>query len=116
MNAPSAKEILEGRGPFVVFCLGCGAALTGSLSALVPCAVLKAEDERSLLPSGTIATAERVLKDIGPWSGLDAGDAIIGRADINAVEGGRRNGCCGPDGCDGPNLFCRCGRPVATER
>ncbi|WP_045864566.1 hypothetical protein [Streptomyces sp. WMMB 714] len=30
---------------------------------------------------------------------------------------GRRNGCCGLDGCDGPNLVCRrCGAEVATER
>jgi hypothetical protein len=29
---------------------------------------------------------------------------------------GRRNGCCGPDGLDGPNLACtRCGAEVAIE-
>lgn len=28
---------------------------------------------------------------------------------------GLRNGCCGPDGMDGPNLACLCGQTVATE-
>ena len=26
----------------------------------------------------------------------------------------RHNGCCGEDGCDGPNRICRCGQEVAT--
>jgi hypothetical protein len=28
----------------------------------------------------------------------------------------RNNGCCGKDGCDGPNLLCSCGVDLATER
>ncbi|NLU66175.1 hypothetical protein [Streptomyces sp. HNM0574] len=29
----------------------------------------------------------------------------------------RRNGCCGLDGCDGPNLLCAgCGAEIATRR
>ncbi|MEV4478401.1 hypothetical protein [Micromonospora coxensis] len=28
---------------------------------------------------------------------------------------GRRNGCCGLDGLDGPNLVCGCGAEIATE-
>ncbi|MGC4811259.1 hypothetical protein ACLQ29_12120 [Micromonospora sp. DT228] len=28
---------------------------------------------------------------------------------------GRRNGCCGLDGTDGPNLVCGCGAEIATE-
>ncbi|MGV3525070.1 MAG: hypothetical protein ACO1RX_12640 [Candidatus Sericytochromatia bacterium] len=28
----------------------------------------------------------------------------------------RSVGCCGKDGCDGPNLICPCKVPVATER
>ena len=26
----------------------------------------------------------------------------------------RHNGCCGEDGCDGPNQICKCGSEVAT--
>jgi hypothetical protein len=37
--------------------------------------------------------------------------------DLRPIHGkGRRNGCCGPDGMDGPNLACAgCGAEVATE-
>lgn len=31
------------------------------------------------------------------------------------VWGGVRNGCCGPDGCDGPNRVCECGTFIGTE-
>jgi len=46
---------------------------------------------------------------------------VLARADVRGTEltslRGRRNGCCGLDGCDGPNLVCRgCAADVATER
>lgn len=46
---------------------------------------------------------------------------VLARADVWGTRlsplRGRRNGCCGLDGCDGPNLVCRrCGAEVATER
>lgn len=31
------------------------------------------------------------------------------------VPSGVRNGCCGPDGRDGPNVSCVCGRVLGTE-
>ena len=46
---------------------------------------------------------------------------VLARADVRGAEPttlrGRRNGCCGLDGCDGPNVVCRaCTAEVATER
>ena len=46
---------------------------------------------------------------------------VLARADVRGTElttlRGRRSGCCGLDGCDGPNLVCRaCAAEVATER
>ena len=46
---------------------------------------------------------------------------VLARADVRGTElttlRGRRNGCCGLDGCDGPNLVCSaCAAEVATER
>ncbi|MEU6084426.1 hypothetical protein [Streptomyces sp. NPDC047108] len=46
---------------------------------------------------------------------------VLGRADVRGVEltslRGRRSGCCGMDGFDGPNLVCGgCAAEVATER
>lgn len=45
---------------------------------------------------------------------------VLARADVCGVEHtskrGRLNGCCGLDGCDGPNLVCRwCKAEIATE-
>jgi hypothetical protein len=46
--------------------------------------------------------------------GLDA--VLINRADVLRLKKvGIRQGCCGPDGMDGPNLACRLGHPVAVE-
>ncbi|GAA2079733.1 hypothetical protein GCM10009801_37530 [Streptomyces albiaxialis] len=46
---------------------------------------------------------------------------VLARADVRGVRlhpgRGRRNGCCGLDGCDGPNLVCAtCGTDMATEQ
>ncbi|MFG3256872.1 hypothetical protein [Streptomyces sp. NPDC048172] len=45
---------------------------------------------------------------------------VLARADLRGVgphpSRRRRNGCCGLDGCDGPNLVCAtCGTDLATE-
>jgi len=52
-------------------------------------------------------------------AGLDG--IVLARPDVHGTQLtsllGRRNGCCGLDGCDGPNRVCRqCTAEVATER
>lgn len=47
-----------------------------------------------------------------------AGAISIGPDDLlrEAVQpSGLRQGCCGPDGMDGPNLSCQCGNVLGTE-
>ena len=53
-------------------------------------------------------------------AGGPRGTLVLALADVVGTEPvgdtGRRNGCCGPDGMDGPNLKCAgCGAQVATE-
>lgn len=47
-----------------------------------------------------------------------AGSISIAPDDLlrDAVQpSGLRQGCCGPDGVDGPNFSCRCGHVLGTE-
>ncbi len=53
---------------------------------------------------------------IRPGSGLRS--AVLGRGDVRGVVEvpGRRQGCCGPGGSDGPDLACAgCGVGIAVE-
>ncbi|MEU8825204.1 hypothetical protein [Streptomyces sp. NPDC048636] len=69
--------------------------------------------------------AERVFRPHAAGAALGLQRAglngvVLARADVHGTEltslRGRRNGCCGLDGCDGPNLVCRgCAAEVATE-
>ncbi len=69
---------------------------------------------------------EQVVRQRAPGEALVLRNAglsgvVIARADVRGTRlsplRGRRNGCCGLDGCDGPNLVCRrCEAEVATER
>lgn len=57
-------------------------------------------------------------KEVGWHEYSPAGAIVANPADI--AEGalhstGVDNGCCGSDGCDGPNRACRCGAVVGTE-
>ena len=67
-----------------------------------------------LLPSGSV-----IQEDGSYFNGRD-GFFLVHPADLINVklttDGKRVNGCCGLDGCDGPNLQCAvCGSYVATK-
>lgn len=54
-------------------------------------------------------------------SGEELGGLLLNPGDITGVrphpDPGRRNGCCGLAGLDGPNLVCaQCGAEVATQQ
>ncbi|MFI7431616.1 hypothetical protein ACIBPB_32025 [Micromonospora sp. NPDC049836] len=57
---------------------------------------------------------ERYVVSAGPRNTVLIGpeDLLVRRLH---ADYGRRNGCCGLDGVDGPNLVCDCGAEVATE-
>ena len=69
-----------------------------------------------LLPSGLIFSTDIVLEHGDDFWGAEKSHFIVNVNDlINTITGGIRNGCCGVDGGDGPNLFCKNNHPIATE-
>ncbi|ROP27666.1 hypothetical protein [Couchioplanes caeruleus] len=121
----------------VFACLRCGAVLTEDLEALplseldepvAPCDLEPGEDCPAWVPLGRFAvdpdpfgpphvpssTDERIHVSAGPRNTvlIHPDDLIVRRLHPDLS---RRNGCCGLDGCDGPNLVCDCGNEIATE-
>ncbi|MFF5588095.1 hypothetical protein [Streptomyces hygroscopicus] len=97
----------------VIACANCQQPLTGELQGVpMPPAAKKVEGHRVAPPrvsQGTYA--------ISPKTGM----IILHPGDLPGTaphpDRGRRNGCCGLDGLDGPNLVCRgCGAEVATQQ
>jgi hypothetical protein len=72
------------------------------------------EDGKAAVPEGYFA-----LSDEDYWT-ESTGCPLINLADLVGVRhhpDSRRNiGCCGRDGCDGPNLVCDQGHEIGTER
>ena len=111
-----------------VVCVRCGSALT------VHCLWGDADtydtediDRQPAVPAGLLVKLEaedavpipdRAGREIGRHVYSPAGAIAANPADIadDALRStGVDNGCCGSDGCDGPNRACRCGAVVATE-
>lgn len=112
----------------ILGCQNCGAHLTGPLmivSGKAPDAIIPEHmDAQPLTEVGVafksyepieLSYGDRpALLEFAPQYWLnpdDLTDAV--RLTKNA---GRLNGCCGLDGCDGPNQLCRCGVEVGTLR
>lgn len=76
--------------------------------------MLSEEDGSDYLPPGYY-----LLSD-GEFYANSVNDYILNKADVvNTVHHSDRrrlNGCCGLDGCDGPNTVCLNGHEVGTER
>ena len=94
-------------------CAECGVAITRSLEPLAPDAICYS-DGKAAIPKGTYA---RSINDY--WTGSE-GCFLVNLDDLVDVsyhpDTRRHNGCCGRDGCDGPNRICRNGHEVGTER
>lgn len=93
-------------------CGSCRLPITKPLAALDQSAVLVLKDGEPLVPSGWFDYSAKLLD----WTSIGDDGFLINLSDlIDVVEGGVRNGCCGPDGGDGINMFCRNGHPIGTE-
>ena len=99
----------------VVFeCPRCGQAITRPLAPLPADQRVCLEDGKPAIPPGYFA-----LSNDDHWTGsgrcpLINLDDVVGTQYHPDVR--RHSGCCGRDGCDGPNLNCTRGHEVGTER
>jgi hypothetical protein len=97
----------------VVFeCPVCGLAITNPLIGLTPGQFICAECRKPAVPLGCFG-----IDRSEPSSGL--GSVLVNLADLVGTKHHpdfhRLNGCCGLDGCDGPNLICPNGHEIGTE-
>src|SRR4051794_24974721 len=101
-----------GLTPAVFRCRVCGAPFTARLVPLADPSALNPTVGEPYLPRGTYYFSDQ---DFAP-----AGLLVVLPEDLVNVrlhpDPGRCNGCCGLDGCDGPNRVCPEGHAVATER
>ena len=99
----------------VVFeCPVCRVSITRPLRHLEPGASLCLEAGKQAVPEGYFGFNTQDY-----WT--DGGSRVL--VNLNDLVGTehhpdtrRLNGCCGLDGCDGPNLICSKGHDIATER
>lgn len=112
----------------ILCCAACGTRLTHALtivSSKVPGVESpEHEDGKPLTPCGAAFKSwepiersygnEPALLEFAPQYWLNPED-LNGKV-CNTSNARRLNGCCGLDGCDGPNQVCQCGADVGTLR
>lgn len=112
----------------ILCCAACGARLTRALNVVSGKAPDVAppdhEDGKPLTPCGTAFKSwepiersygkEPALLEFAPQYWVNPDD--LAEKVCNTTDARRLNGCCGLDGCDGPNQICSCGAAVGTLR
>jgi len=106
-----ARATSGARGVFR--CAACGVAVTGPVWPLADPVWLDQSDGIALVPAGYFVHSDGTV-----WNGT-AGHYCVNLADLRNTgphpDYRRRNGCCGMDGCNGPNAVCANGHEVGTE-
>lgn len=96
-----------------VYCKACHVPLTKEIELSGDYAFNETDGE-DFLPEGLYT-----ISDGAYFTGTE-GCIIINAADLvnkaDHPDPSRHNGCCGLDGCDGPNKICVNGHEVATEK
>lgn len=96
-----------------VKCKKCGQTLSMPLEPVKEQFSPEFIDKQNIIPQGHYWIAHDLGND------LLTGHIIINlqdRKNLSTHSDPLRNlGCCGKDGCNGPNLICTCGSEVATE-
>ena len=103
----------------ILICKKCGSAITKNIEPLPDGFKIENKDKMPLFDEGFYSRVKRFhisdLDKVGPVKG----DFLININDFESKnyhhDSSRLNGCCGLDGCDGPNLLCVNGHEVATE-
>lgn len=101
-------------GKIKIYCRHCGAELTVPVTELLDLTRLNETDGSEHIPAGYYCFSN------GEFYINTVGDIIVNMRDVvnlgNHPDLHRLNGCCGLDGCDGPNKVCPDGHEVATEK
>jgi hypothetical protein len=109
----SGKFVLEKETVMKVYCKTCALAVTKDL-VLYKGKSFGEADSQDYIQSGFYAISD------GVYFTKTKNFVIVNVSDIlnikNHSNGSRLNGCCGLDGCDGPNKVCMNGHEVATEK
>lgn len=94
-------------------CKKCGQTLSHPLEPVEEPFKPEFKDNQNIIPQGHYWQAHDLASD------ANKGHLFIhleDRLNLSDHPDPRRHaGCCGKDGCDGPNLICTCGQAVATE-
>jgi hypothetical protein len=95
-------------------CPNCQVALTKPVLPLSLGQTVRLEDGEPAVSEGFFSTSDGQY-----WSGTEK-SPLLNIADLTGTkyhpESRRYGGCCGRDGCDGPNLICLNGHEVGTEK
>ncbi|MEQ9498098.1 MAG: hypothetical protein RIT81_14600 [Deltaproteobacteria bacterium] len=95
-------------------CRACGVAVTIRLEELTDPEQLEERDAQPHVPRGRY-----VVSDGSFFTGSEGAYLVHLEDTIHTQhhhDHGRLNGCCGLDGCDGPNTLCANGHEVGTEK
>lgn len=110
MQTPDAPAHAARR---IVIACRCGRHITRPLTVSAGMLPQAGDDAAPVVAEGAVLVAPADWDLGGP---IEQGDWLANIEDIvDCHPGGVRNGCCGPDGYDGPNLFCAAGHPVGVE-
>ena len=99
-------------------CRKCERVIAQSLRVLSHEASVTFESGEPVVPCGYVVSSDRLLQepDFDAILRNITNGVIANRNDLHDVlEGGDRQGCCGPSGNHGPNLFCKSGHPFGAE-
>ena len=96
-------------------CTNCESRLTAELAEVDSESLISEENQTDYVPQGFALLERREFwtRHQGYWC-IHANDKTGMKM---TQQDSRTNGCCGPDGCDGPNMLCAtCGHEVATAK
>jgi len=120
-EARPVLKTLDRRGPLprlqkvFLSCSRCKIRITKSVRALDDPSVISIADGKPYLPSGLFLVSQSEDEIIH-----QPGEYILNLADLQNTKRhsnrSRLRGCCGLDGCNGPNIVCINGHEVGTER
>lgn len=98
----------------ILYCRKCNVPVTNSLGELTNQNLLCEENGKDYIPQGFF-----VISDGNYFTNTES-HLIINKRDLincaNHPNPSRRNGCCGLDGTDGPNIVCSNGHEIGTEK